>query len=192
MLQFSQNTALIIVDVQKGFDEQAYFGGNRNNPHAEANIAKLLQMWRESKRPVFHVKHNSTNPKSPLFPNKPGNDIRPEIAPQGNEPLIEKSVNSAFIGTDLEQRLHAANINQLIIVGLTTNHCVSTTVRMAGNLGFETYLVSDATATFDRIGYDGQRYSAQTIHDTTLANLHVEFATILNTTDVLDGQHKKI
>lgn len=187
MPQLSPNTALIIVDVQKGLDEHAYYGGNRNNPDAEANIAKLLQFWRETKRPIFHIKHNSTNPESPLRPNQIGNDIKPEVAPQGDEPIIEKTVNSAFIGTDLEERLQEANIEQIVIVGLTTNHCVSTTTRMAGNLGFETFLVADATATFDRIGHDGTVYPAQVIHDTTLASIHEEFAQVIDTQDLLNS-----
>lgn len=185
MLTLAPNAALIIIDVQQGFVEEAYFGGNRNNPNAEQVMADILSIWRETNRPVFHVKHNSTSPKSPLRPNQAGNAIIPELTPQANETLIEKSVNSAFIGTDLEERLHTAQIQQLVIVGLTTNHCVSTTVRMAGNLGFETYLIADATATFDRIGFDGTRYPAQLIHDTTLANLHEEFATVLNSTEIL-------
>lgn len=187
MPQLTQNTALIIVDVQKGLDEREYYGGNRNNPDAESNMAQLLKFWRETKRPIFHIKHNSTNPKSPLRPNQIGNEIKSEVLPQGDEPLIEKSVNSAFIGTDLEQRLHEAKIEQVVIVGLTTNHCVSTTVRMAGNLGFETYLVADATAAFDRVGHDGTVYPAQLIHDTTLASIHGEFAQVINTRDLLNS-----
>lgn len=184
MPEFSKNAALIIIDVQQGFDDPSW--GNRNNPDAEDNIAKILQKWRDTKRPIFHIKHNSTEPNSPLRLGQSGNDIKPELAPQNDEPVIEKAVNSAFIGTDLEQRLREANIQQLVIVGLTTNHCVSTTTRMAGNFGFETYLIADATATFDRIGHDGKTYSAQLIHDTALANLHEEFATILNTSDILN------
>ena len=186
MPQLSPNTALIIVDVQKGLDEHDYYGGHRNNPDAEANMARILQFWRETKRPIFHIKHNSTEPNSPLRPNQAGNEIKPEVAPQGDEPLIAKTVNSAFIGTNLEERLRKANIQQLVIVGLTTNHCVSTTVRMAGNLGFDTYLVADATAAFDRVGHDGTVFPAQVIHDTTLASIHDEFAQVLDTQDLLN------
>lgn len=185
MPEFSDNAALIIVDVQQGFDDQAHWG-NRNNPDAEDNIAKILQVWRDTKRPIFHIKHNSLTPNSPLRLGQSGNNIKPQLAPQNDEPVIEKTVNSAFIGTDLEQRLREANIQQLVIVGLTTNHCVSTTTRMAGNFGFETYLVADATATFDRIGHDGKIYTAQLIHDTALANLHEEFASILDTSEILN------
>ncbi len=185
MTSIKENAALIIVDVQKGFNEQDYFGGNRNNPDAEAHIATLLDAWRSTGRPIFHVRHDSISPNSPLRPGQAGNDIKPEAAPRPGEPLIEKHVNSAFIGTDLEQRLREAGISQVVIVGLTTNHCVSTTTRMAGNLGFDTVLVADATATFDRIGVDGTRYDAQLMHDTTLASISGEFATILNTRDVL-------
>lgn len=185
MTQIADNAALILVDVQQGFSETDYFGGNRNNPDAEANIKKILDAWRSQNRPIFHIKHNSTEPNSPLRPNQAGNDIQPAVAPQGDEPLIGKTVNSAFIGTDLEQRLQDAGIEQVVIVGLTTNHCVSTTTRMSGNLGFDTILIDDATATFDRTGVDGTVYPAQLIHDTAIANLHDEFATILTTDAVL-------
>ena len=186
MLELSNNAALIVIDVQCGLDHSTYYGTERNNPQAESNIARLLAEWRKYKRPIFYIKHNSTRPTSPLRPGQSGNDIKPEVAPQHDEPVIEKSVNSAFIGTDLEQRLHDAKIQQVVMVGLTTNHCVSTSVRMAGNLGFETYLVGDATAAFDRVGVDGTVYSAQLIHDTTLASLHGEFATVVMTNDLLE------
>ena len=188
MPTFNNNTALILVDVQQAFlDETAqdYFGGNRNNPQAEENMRQILQHWREQNRPIFHVKHNSLEAKSPLRKGQSGNEIQAVVAPVGDEPVIEKTVNSAFIGTDLEDRLRSAGIEQVVIVGLTTNHCVSTTTRMAGNLGFDTVLVADATATYDRIGADGTHYSAQLIHDTAIANLHEEFATILSTDAIL-------
>ncbi|MGB7341657.1 MAG: cysteine hydrolase family protein [Phototrophicaceae bacterium] len=187
MIHIVDNAALILVDVQQGFSETEYFGGNRNNPDAESNMKKILDIWRSQNRPIFHIKHNSTEPNSPLRPNQIGNEIQVDVAPQGDEPLIGKTVNSAFIGTDLEQRLHDAGINQVVIVGLTTNHCVSTTTRMAGNLGFDTILIADATATFDRLGFDGTLYPAQLIHDTAIANLHEEFATILNTERLLQS-----
>lgn len=189
-MKLQPNAALLIVDVQKGLDEADYYGGTRNNPDAETHIAALLTAWRESQRPVFHVKHNSTEPNSPLRPGQPGNDIKPEATPRDGEPLIVKTVNSAFIGTDLEQQLRGAGISQLVIVGLTTNHCVSTTTRMAGNLGFETYLVADATAAYDRQGTDGTRYPAQLIHDTALASLHEEFAQVVDTAAVIQAMQE--
>ena len=107
------------------------------------------------------------------------------MQPLGDEPVITKQVNSAFIGTDLERRLHDQGITQVVIVGLTTIHCVSTTARMAGNLGFETVVISDATAAFDRTGTDGQQFPAQLVHDVALAELHGEFATVIDTDRVL-------
>jgi nicotinamidase-related amidase len=184
MLEITDNTALIIIDAQCGMDEP--YWGTRNNPDAEQNIARLLTSWRERGRPIFHVQHMSTTPTSPLRPNQPGNAIKSMVAPQGDEPVIQKNVNSAFIGTDLEDRLRANGIDSLVIVGLTTNHCVETTTRMAGNLGFNTMLVGDATATFDRIGPGGQHFSAEVIHAVSLASLHGEFATVVKTDDLLN------
>lgn len=178
------NTALIVIDVQEGLDEVGYWG-TRNNPDAEANMARLLAAWRDQKRPIFHIQHMSTNPNSPLRPHLPGNAIKAVVAPQGDEPVIQKTVNSAFIGTDLEARLHGQGIESVVIVGLTTNHCVETSARMAGNLGFRTFVVADATATFDRTGFDGTYYPAETIHAVALASLHDEFATVVKTDDLI-------
>ena len=105
--------------------------------------------------------------------------------PIAGEPVLFKSVNSAFIGTDLELRLRAKGDPGLVIVGITTDHCVSTTTRMAGNLGFDSYLVSDATATFERTGPDGRQWTADEMHETALASLSREFATVLKTTEVI-------
>lgn len=178
-----KNTTLLIIDVQKGFDEP--FWGERNNPQAEDNIVRLLDAWRKHKRPVFHIQHMSLSPNSPLNPKHPGNAIKDALQPREGEPLIQKNVNSAFIGTDLEQQLRRIRCNSLVIVGLTTPHCVSTTTRMAGNLGFKTYLVSDATAAFELTDHNGRTYSAQEIHDVTLATLNGEFARVVDTETLL-------
>lgn len=177
-------TALIIIDVQDGFKQPVW--GRRNNPHAEENIALLLAEWRKHQRPIYHVQHMSTTPNSPLRPDTAGNKIQQIVAPLDGEPVIQKTVNSAFIGTDLEARLQEDGVMAVVIVGLTTNHCVETSTRMAGNLGFNTFIVEDATATFDRIGHDGTHYSAETIHAVSLASLHGEFATVVTTANLLN------
>jgi len=185
-ISISDKPALILVDIQKGLEDLAYYGGHRNNPDAESNGGILLRFWRENNLPIFHIKHCSTTPASPLAEGKPGNDFKDIVAPKANETVIKKNVNSAFIGTDLEQQLNNMQIHKVVIVGLTTEHCISTTTRMAGNLGFDTYLVADATAAFDKRGVNGELYSAQLIHDTTLATLNNEFATVINTEQLLN------
>src|ERR1700689_1684969 len=156
--------ALLLVDIQKGFDNLEYWGGQRNNPDAEANAGKLLKFWRDNKLPLFHIKHCSSNPNSLLHETKEGNEFKEIVTPIDDEPIIKKNVNSAFIGTNLKEQLDHAKISTLVIVGLTTDHCVSTTTRMAGNFGYRTFLVADATATFNKKGVDGQNYSAELIH----------------------------
>lgn len=183
MQTLPDNTALIIIDVQQGFHDSKW--GKRNNPQAETNIAALLAAWRRTGRPIFHIQHLSLEPDSPLRADSPGSDFQEPVRPLPGEPLIQKHVNSAFIGTNLEERLRQEHIDTLVIVGLTTDHCVSTTTRMAGNLGFRAYLVSDATATFERTGHDGRWYSAEDIHAISLASLHQEFATVVETQPVL-------
>jgi nicotinamidase-related amidase len=176
--------ALILVDIQKGFDNVEYWGGQRNNPRAEENAGELLRLWRKHQLPIFHIKHCSSNPDSLLNEANEGNDFKDLVKPISIEPIIKKNVNSAFIGTELKEQLDNLKITKLVIVGLTTDHCISTTARMAGNLGFDTYVVSDATATFNKKGPEGQNFLAELIHATALASLNNEFATIV-TTDFL-------
>jgi nicotinamidase-related amidase len=178
------DAVLLVIDVQKGMDRytEEY---HRNNPALEANLARLLDAWRASGRPVIYVQHLSKLPTSPLRPGQPGCEIKDEIAPRAGEPVVQKSVNSAFIGTELEADLRGLGRSTLVLTGMQTNMCVSTTARMAGNLGFTTYVVSDATATFDNVGPDGRRWEAQLLHDVALADLHGEFATVLDTASVL-------
>jgi nicotinamidase-related amidase len=175
--------ALLVIDVQQGLDEPRW--GARNNPDAEQQMGALLAAWRQARWPVIHVQHMSQEPESPLRAEAPGNAFKPEAAPRDGEPVFQKTVNSAFIGTTLEAHLRSEGIHALVMVGLTTDHCVSTTARMAGNLGFDVVVVEDATATFERTGPDGVRYSAEQMHRLALASLHGEFGQVQSAHDVL-------
>ena len=181
----SSSTALIIVDVQRAFDEWEAKGKRRNNPRAVARIADLLAAFRETRAPIFHIRHEGTKPTSSFLPSGTGYPVKDEARERDGEPVIVKRVNSAFIGTDLESRLRAAGIASVVICGATTNHCVETTTRMAGNLGFDARLVRDATWTFDRVGPDGDAHAAEDIHAMTLSNLNGEFATIVTTAEAI-------
>jgi nicotinamidase-related amidase len=147
--------------------------------------AHLLSLWRDNQWPVFHVQHCSIEPNSPLRADRSGNDIKPEVLPIKGEKVFKKSVNSAFIGTDLQICLTQAHINKLVITGLTTDHCVSTTARMAGNLGYETFIAEEATATFPKTGVFGQVFDASTIHHTALASLNREFVKVLSMQELI-------
>lgn len=178
-----ERDAPMVVDIQRGFDDPVW--GERNNSEAERRVGCLLDAWREADRPIVHLRHDSTEPDSPLRPNRPGNAFKPEVEPHDGEPVIVREVNSGFVGTDLEARLHDAGAERVTLVGLTTDHCVSTTARTAANLGFETVVLTDATATFDREGPGDIELSARESHDAAFAHLHEEFASVVDTTDLL-------
>jgi nicotinamidase-related amidase len=174
-----ENAALLVIDVQTGFDDPAW--GPRNNPQAEANVAALIAAWRLAGAPIMHVHHDSPDASGRLRRGTPGHAPKPEARPCGSEHVYRKTVNSAFIGTSLATDLSAMGITTLVTVGLTTNHCVSTTARMAGNLGFDTFVASDATATFDGANLDGTLRRAADVHDAALSDLQDEFAQIVTT-----------
>ena len=179
------DTALLVIDVQVAFDENERLGRRRNNPAAVTQIAALLAAFRQHGAPIFHIQHASLEPDSPFRAERPGFAIKAEARPLGGEPVIVKHVNSSFIGTDLKDRLDAARIRRLVICGATTNHCVETTTRMSGNFGYDTWLIRDATWTFDRVGPDGEVHRAEDVHAMTLANLHGEFARIATTAEAI-------
>lgn len=178
-------TALLLIDIQKGLQQLGFYGDERNNLDAELNSTRILEAVRKKGWPIFHVQHCSTNPDSPLYPSKETHAFQSGVTPQNEEPVIAKEVNSAFIGTDLEQRLKKQGITDVIISGLTTEHCISTSTRMAANLGFNVTLISDATASFNKTGIDGESISAQAVHQIALANLKDEFARIVDTPTLL-------
>ena len=179
-LAFDARTALIPIDVQHAFDLPA-----SSNPAMEPNGLRLLAAWRAAGLPLIHVRHDSVKPGSPFAPGQPGNSLRPGFEPRGAEPLVTKSVNAAFIGTDLDLRLRRLGVTRVVLFGLTTDMCVSTTARVAANLGYHTVVVGDATACFDLVDADGRTIPATDLQRAHLATLHAEFATVMTTDAVV-------
>ena len=186
--KFGENTALLLIDVQEGVDVFEYWGGpagRRNNPQAEQNMLALLSEWRAGNRQVSFTIHDSREHHSPLKLSLDTGRQKPGFETQTNDIVVIKDVNSGFIGTSLEIQLRRAGINRLVVVGFFTNFCVETTVRMAGNMGFDTYLVHDCCATTNRIGHDGTDYDPQLAHNLSVANMHGEFCTAITTADAI-------
>lgn len=175
--------ALVVVDVQQGFDDPSW--GRRNNPACEANVAALLAEWRARHRPVVFVRHDSVVPESPLAPGQAGNDLKPVVT--GEPDLwVTKHVNSSFHGSpDLDAWLRQQGLAGIVVAGITTNHCCETTARVGGNLGHQVVFALDATHTFDRTAPDGSAVSADELMRVTGANLHGEFATVVSTRQLL-------
>lgn len=176
---------LLLVDLQKAIDHPGW--GRRNNPLAETQVARLLSHWRKNGWPVWHIRHDSKEPGSHYRPGQAGHDFKAEAAPAPAEPVIPKQTNNAFIGTDLETRLRAQGHDTLVVVGVITNNSVEATVRMAGNLGFSTYLVADCCFTFDRRDWNGNLRSAEEVHAMSLANLDQEYCTVITTGALLEA-----
>ncbi|GAA1763339.1 cysteine hydrolase family protein [Agromyces humatus] len=178
------NAALIVIDVQQGFEDPVW--GERDNPGAEANIGRLVDAWSQAARPIVLVRHDSVSPGSPLAAGAPGNAFK-DVADVPHELLVTKQVNSAFYGEpDLHGWLTARGIRQLVICGIQTNMCVETTARMAGNLGYDVTVALDATHTFDLEGPGGTRLTAAELARATAANLQGGgFARVVSTADVL-------
>lgn len=182
-----EQTALVVVDVQQAFDDLAYWAptARRDNPACEANVGALITAWRSRGGPVVFVRHDSIEEGSPLRAGSPGNAFRPELR---GEPdlLVVKHTNSAFYGEpDLDAWLTDRGVGAFAVCGVQTNHCVETTARMGGNLGYDVFVVLDACHTFDRLGPDGELVTAEELTRATAASLHGEFATVVSTQDLI-------
>jgi nicotinamidase-related amidase len=183
MPRLPSDAVLMIVDVQQAIDDPKW--GPRNNPGAEENIAALLAAWRAARMPVFHVRHDSIEPHSPYRPGQPGNDFKPQAQPQPGETLIGKSANSAFIGTDLEERLALIGATTLAICGVLTHNSLEATVRHAGNLGYRVFVPADACWAVDVRDLTGRMWPAEDVHQLSLAVMDGEYARVTTSADLI-------
>jgi nicotinamidase-related amidase len=186
MPDWAESTALIVVDVQKGFDDETFWGP-RNNPQCESNLARLIEAWREHDWPVVFVRHDSEEAASPLRTGTPGNEFKDVVS---GEPdlLVSKSVHSAFFGQpDLNGWLREHRINGLAVCGIQTNICCDSTARMASDLGYEVLFVIDATHTFDLVGSNRKVYRAREISRYTAMTLGEDFCRVVYTSELVDA-----
>ena len=186
--KFGRETALLVIDAQKGVNQHDHWGGcegHRNNPEAEERIAALLETWRRFRRLVYFTLHDSREAASPLKLALESGESISGLEPLPDERVIVKDVNSGFVGTNLELQLRRDGVDRLLVCGFFTNMCVETTVRMAGNMGFDCYLAHDACAAGNRIGPNGETFSADQIHAMSIANMHGEFCTAITAADAI-------
>ena len=187
MTQWQGSTALVVIDVQRGFDDDEYWGP-RNNPACEDNIVRLIDAWRAREWPIVFVKHNSTTPTSPLVPGSPGNELKPMITGTPDL-LVEKAVHSAFFGEpDLRSWLNEHGITGIAVTGIQTNMCCETTARMASDMGFRLQFVADATHTFDVTDGAGVVFAAENIATYTTLTIAADFGEVVTTSELIDDQ----
>ncbi|EKF20409.1 cysteine hydrolase family protein [Nitratireductor pacificus] len=170
---------LLLVDYQQAFDHAPW--PRRWNGDVDRNGKTLLAAWRAAGRPVIHVRHDSVEPGSTLRPGQPGNALRPGFEPLAGEELVSKSVNSAFIGTDLDLRLRRLGAKQVVACGISTDMCVSTTIRTGANMGWPMTLVADACDCFDLPDGKGGTVPAEAVQAAHVATLGFDFCTVTDT-----------
>jgi nicotinamidase-related amidase len=186
--KFGNDSCLLLIDVQVGVNVLQHWGGEtgrRNNPDAEDKMRSLLKSFRDSGNQVAFTRHDSREAASPLKLSLDTGRQIDGLEIEGNDIVVTKDVNSGFIGTSLEVQLRRAGIKRLVVAGFFTNFCVETTVRMAGNMGFDTYLVEDACATTNRVGLDGVDHEPEVVHQMAVASMHGEFCSAISTEDAL-------
>ncbi|MEU8925444.1 cysteine hydrolase family protein [Kitasatospora sp. NPDC048545] len=183
-LTLDPDAVLLLIDVQKGFDDHEYWGP-RDNPQAEQRMAELIAAWQATGRPVVTVQHASG--AGPLVEGTPGYALKDFVAGVSPDLHITKTVNSAFYGTpDLHAWLQERGARQLVVTGIITNVCNETTARMAGNLGYDAIFPTDAMHTFDMTGPDGTTLTAAELARATGTVLHaMRFAKVVTTEQVL-------
>ena len=192
--RFGKETGLLLIDVQQGVNVLEHWGGptgRRNNPGCDDEIGSLIKAFRREGLKLFYTQHDSREAASPLKLSLPTGEWLPGLEPAEGDVVVRKDVNSAFVGTDMELRLRQHGVSRLVVCGYFTNFCVETSVRMAGNMGYDTYLAHEACATTNRVGLDGTDHDPQIVHDLAVASMHGEFCTALGTTDLvaLTGSH---
>jgi len=181
---WENSTALVVVDVQKGFDDSQW--GDRNNPDCEMNVGRLIAAWRDHGWPVVFVRHDSASIGSPLAPGTKGNEFKDVITGKPDL-LVTKSVHSAFHGSpDLGAWLTEHGITGIAVCGIQTNMCCETTARVGSDLGFELVFVRGATHTFDIIGPNRHVYRAREISRYTALTLDADFGQVVSTSDLVD------
>jgi nicotinamidase-related amidase len=181
-------TVLLPIDVQRGFDDPSW--PPRWNGEMETNGRALLAHWRNTGAPIVHVRHDSVQPGSSLITGHWGNDFREGFAPLAGEPVVSKSVNSAFIGTDLDLRLRRIGAEKIVAFGISTDMCVSTTIRTGANMGWKMVLVADACDCFDLPDGHGGIIPARAIQAAHVATLAAEFCEVVTTAEAI-GQGRK-
>lgn len=178
--------AVLIIDMQEGMADRIRSGRQPANPDAPDRIAVLLSQARTAGVPVIHVHHDDADPASPFRKGQPGGAVMACAAPVAQEVVLWKQRSSAFAGTGLDDHLRGIGVTELVVAGAVAAFCVTSTVRMASDLGYKVLLPQDALLGFDLPGHDGGRIDAATVHRVTLSILGADFARLTTVAELAD------
>jgi nicotinamidase-related amidase len=176
------DACLVLIDLQ-----HEYLAGPIALPEADAAIAsaaRLLERARGSGTAIFHVAHKG-RPGGLFDRGAERGAIVAAVAPLAGEPVVEKELPNAFAGTDLQARLAATGRRNIVVAGLMTHMCVSSTARAALDLGFRVTIDATSCATRDLPDGRGGTIAAATIHQVALVELSDRFAIIARDRDAL-------
>lgn len=170
----SQNTALILIDIQ-----DFYFPGGLlplDQPKKAAlNAQKILHKFRSNNMLIIHIKHIASS----------GSDIHDLVKPIDEEIVITKNKANSFVNTELQNILHNNNITNIVLCGMQTHMCLEAATRAASDLGYNCTVISDACTTRD-LKFNDNIVLAKDVHYSTLSTLNKTYATILTTEEYLN------
>jgi len=178
------STALIIVDIQND-----YFPGGRMTldgiDRAAENAARLLEHFRATGQPTFHIQHTWDDPSAPFFvAGTPGAAIHESVAPRPGEPVVVKHFPNSFRESPLLEELRRAGARELTICGAMSHMCIDATTRAAADLGFDCTVAHDACATRD-VDFNGQKVAANDVHAAYMSALGFAYAKVVPTADAI-------
>ena len=180
------NCAIVMIDFQNEYVDGAMPLGNAGSK-ATANARLLLDRARKEAIPIFHIVHHGQDNDKIFDPLSSKVEIIDSLQPLDDEKTIVKMHPNTFYDTELQTLITSVGKQQIIFAGFMSHMCVSSSVRAAFDLGFESFVCHDACATRELPSMTGKVITASTVHDSAMAALQDTFAALVATDKLING-----